>query len=344
MTRQSRVDDFLRAADVVDPLKKTASRPEETDLEAARRVLETEARAIDSLAVTLDNHFEYALDVFTKCSGRIMVTGMGKSGHVARKIAATMASTGTPAQFVHPGEASHGDLGMITRDDAVLVLSNSGETSEINDIVSYTRRFRIPLVVITAGQGSSLAEAADIALITPEFEEACSLGLAPTTSTTVMLALGDALAVALLNRGGFSTDEFHVLHPLGRLGTKLVRVEDLMHRGDEVPLIDLGTLMPEALLAMTNKRFGCVGIVGSTGCLSGVITDGDLRRHMNPDLLNKTTDDVMTTDPKTIPPHALAAEALEIMNSGRITSLFVVEEELPIGIIHIHDCLRAGIV
>ena len=325
-------------------LKDDAPGPGESDLEAACRVLETEARAINALSATLDGRFVDVLDVFTKCSGRIIVTGMGKSGHVANKVAATMASTGTPAQFVHPGEASHGDLGMITRDDAVLALSNSGETTELNDIVAYTRRFRIPLVVITSGRASSLAEAADIALIMPEFEEACSMGLAPTTSTTVMLALGDALAVALLDRQGFSAEEFHVLHPQGRLGAKLIRVEDLMHRGDEVPLVEPGTPMSEALLAMTNKRFGCIGIVDKGGKLSGIITDGDLRRHMGDALLAQTTDQVMTANPKTIGPHALAAEALNIMNSDRITSLFVVENGPPVGIIHVHDCLRAGIV
>ena len=325
-------------------LKDHKPEPGEADLDAARRVLKTEARAIDALAQALDRHFTDVLDLFTKCTGRIIVTGMGKSGHVGNKIAATMASTGTPAQFVHPGEASHGDLGMITRDDAVLALSNSGETEELNDIVAYTRRFSIPLVVITSEWESSLAKAADIALIMPESEEACSMGLAPTTSTTVMLALGDALAMALLNREGFSAEEFHVFHPQGRLGAKLVRVENLMHRGDEIPLLGLGTPMSEALLAMTNKRFGCIGIVDKGGMLNGIITDGDLRRHMGDNLLSQATDEVMTANPKTIGPHALAAEALQIMNSDRITSLFVVEDDLPVGIIHIHDCLRAGIV
>ncbi len=325
-------------------LKDHKPEPGETDLDAARRVLETEARAIDALAQALDRRFTDVLDLFAKCTGRIIVTGMGKSGHVGNKIAATMASTGTPAQFVHPGEASHGDLGMITRDDAVLALSNSGETEELNDIVAYTRRFSIPLVVITSECESSLAKAADIALIMPASEEACSMGLAPTTSTTVMLALGDALAMALLNREGFSAEEFHVFHPQGRLGAKLVRVENLMHRGDEIPLLGLGIPMSEALLAMTNKRFGCIGIVDKGGMLNGIITDGDLRRHMGDNLLSQATDEVMTANPKTIGPHALAAEALQIMNSGRITSLFVVEDGLPVGIIHIHDCLRAGIV
>ena len=325
-------------------LKDHKPEPGETDLDAARRVLETEARAIDTLAQALDRHFTDVLDLFTKCTGRIIVTGMGKSGHVGNKIAATMASTGTPAQFVHPGEASHGDLGMITRDDAVLALSNSGETEELNDIVAYTRRFSIPLVVITSEWESSLAKAADIALIMPASEEACSMGLAPTTSTTVMLALGDALAMALLNREGFSAEEFHVFHPQGRLGARLVRVENLMHHGDEIPLLGLGTPMSEALLAMTNKRFGCIGIVDKGGMLNGIITDGDLRRHMGDNLLSQATDEVMTANPKTIGPHALAAEALQIMNSDRITSLFVVEDDLPVGIIHIHDCLRAGIV
>jgi arabinose-5-phosphate isomerase len=351
--RQAHFDDSPHAAEALgktlgETLEKTLKDdepgPGETDLESACHVLETEARAINALAATLDSRFIDILDIFAKCTGRIIVTGMGKSGHVANKIAATMASTGTPAQFVHPGEASHGDLGMITRDDAVLVLSNSGETVELNDISAYARRFCVPLVVITSGRESSLAKAADIALIMPEFEEACSMGLAPTTSTTVMLALGDALAVALLNRQGFSAEKFHVFHPQGRLGAKLVRVEDLMHHGDEIPLLESGAPMSEALLAMTNKRFGCIGMVDTEGLLIGIITDGDLRRHMGGNLLSQTTDEVMTANPKTIRPHALAAEALNIMNNGRITSLFVVEDGPPVGIIHVHDCLRAGIV
>jgi arabinose-5-phosphate isomerase len=268
---------------------------------------------------------------------------MGKSGHVARKIAATLASTGTPAQFVHPAEASHGDLGMIAASDAVLALSNSGDTAELGDIVAYAARFRIPLVAMTRRAPSVLAEAADVALVLPATEEACPLGLAPTTSTTMMLALGDAIAVALLERKGFSSEDFKVFHPGGRLGRRLLRVADIMHGGSAVPLVPRGAPMSEAVLVMTAKSFGCVGVT-EAGRLAGIVTDGDLRRHMESDLLARAVEEVMTASPKTIGPGALAAEALGIMNERAITSLMVVDEERrPLGILHIHDCLRAGI-
>jgi len=313
------------------------------DLAAARRVLSAEATALADLAGRLDDEFVRALDTLTGAKGRVIVTGMGKSGHVARKIAATLASTGTPALFVHPGEASHGDLGMITRDDAVLALSNSGETRELSDIVAYTRRFRIPLVAITAGAGSSLAESADVALVLPGNGEACPMGLAPTTSTTLMLALGDAIAVALLERKGFKAEDFHVFHPRGKLGQKFLRVADLMHGHEELPLIGGDAAMSEALLVMTAKRFGCVGVLDANGQLAGIVTDGDLRRHMSGKLLEQTARHVMTANPKTIRRQALAAEALGLMNEMKITSLFVVENKRPVGILHIHDCLRAGV-
>ncbi|MEE8500320.1 MAG: KpsF/GutQ family sugar-phosphate isomerase [Kiloniellales bacterium] len=318
------------------------------DLEAGRRVLRLEAQGLDALATSLGDGFTRVLDVLDAVTGRITVTGMGKSGHIARKIAATLASTGTPAQFVHPGEASHGDLGMIAPGDAVLAMSNSGDTTELDDIVLYTRRFAIPLVAMTAQAESALAEAADATIILPQAPEACPMGLAPTTSTTMMLALGDAVAIALLERKGFSAKDFQVLHPGGSLGRKLLRVSDIMHGPEELPLCRPETPMAEAILTMTKGTFGCVGITRDDGELVGIITDGDLRRHMNPGLLEASAAEVMTGPPRTIRPQALAAEALGIMNGLRnerpITSLFVVEEARPIGILHIHDCLRTGVV
>jgi arabinose-5-phosphate isomerase len=310
----------------------------------ARRVLRTEIAGLSALTDGLDSKFADAVDLLAATKGRITVTGMGKSGHIAHKIAATFASTGTPAQFVHPAEASHGDLGMIALGDAVLALSNSGDTSELSDIVAHTRRFRIPLVAMTRREISALAEAADIALILPASEEACPMGLAPTTSTTMMLALGDALAMALLERKGFSTADFQRLHPGGQLGRQLLTVKDIMHEGDAMPLVALGTAMADAILVMSAKTFGCVGVTDATRKLVGIITDGDLRRHMGDTLLRSSVDKVMTKQPKTIRPQALAAEALGVMNQQSITSLFAVDaERRPLGIVRIHDCLRAGI-
>jgi len=312
------------------------------DLAAARRVFTMEAEGLTGYAAALGREFTDALDHLAAVTGRVIVTGIGKSGHIARKIAATLASTGTPAFFVHPAEASHGDLGMITPKDAVLALSNSGETHELADLLAYTRRFSIPLLAVTAQPKSSLAEMADVTLNLPAAAEACPLGLAPTTSTTVMLALGDALAVALLERKGFTADAFQVLHPGGQLGRNLLRVSDVMHRDDKIPLVDRKAPMSDALLVMTTRSFGCIGVLQNDNELIGVITDGDLRRHMD-GLLEKTAEDVMTPRPKTIRPNALAAEALGYMNASKITSLFVVEDSRPVGILHIHDCLRAGI-
>lgn len=310
----------------------------------ARRVLRTEIAGLSALTDGLDGRFADAVDLLAATTGRVTVTGMGKSGHVARKIAATFASTGTPAQFVHPAEASHGDLGMIAPGDAVLGLSNSGDTAELSDILAYTRRFRIPLVAMTRRDGSALAEAADIALVLPASEEACPMGLAPTTSTTMMLALGDALAVAMLERKGFSAADFQRLHPGGQLGQQLLTVKDIMHEGGAMPLVPLGTLMADAILTMTTKSFGCVGVTDEPGRLVGIITDGDLRRHMGDALLRSAVDKVMNKRPKTIRPQALAAEALGRMNQHTITSLFAVDDaQCPLGIVHIHDCLRAGI-
>lgn len=316
------------------------------DLAVARAVLRTEAAGLQALAGSLGGSFARAVDLLAATIGRVVVSGMGKSGHVGRKVAATLASTGTPALFVHPAEASHGDLGMIVPGDAVLALSNSGETAELADLVAHSRRFALPLVAITARAGSALARAADVALTLPDAAEACPMGLAPTTSTTMQMALGDALAVAMLTRRGFTAAEFHQFHPGGRLGTRLRRVGDLMHEGDAVPLAPPDTAMDRALLLMTEKRFGCLGVIDAAGRLIGIVTDGDLRRAMGPDLLSRQVGAIMTRSPRTIAPDALAAEALQAMNAVErpITSLFVLDQEgRPLGILHIHDLLRAGV-
>ena len=315
----------------------------ESGLSSARQVLRLEAAGIEALARSLDDTFTRALGLLAEATGRVIVSGMGKSGHVARKVAATLASTGTPATFVHPAEASHGDLGMVTTHDAVIAFSNSGETPELADLVNYAKRYQIPLIGITGRAGSTLATDADVALVLPDVQEACPMGLAPTTSTTVMLALGDAIAVAMLERKGFSADDFHALHPGGKLGRKLLRVGTIMHTGDAVPVVAPGTPMAEALIIMSSKSFGCVGIVGANGRLMGIVTDGDLRRHMSDDFLSLTAGEVMTPSPKTIRPDALASEALGFMTSRSITNLFVVEDDRPVGIVHLHDCLRAGV-
>ena len=317
-----------------------------SDLQVARDVLNTEAAGLLSLAAGLGEEFGHAIDRLGSATGRVIVSGMGKSGHVARKIAATMASTGTPAMFVHPAEASHGDLGMIVAGDAVLALSNSGETTELADLVAHSRRFALPLVAITARAESALAQAADVALILPKTAEACPMGLAPTTSTTMQLALGDAIAVALLTRRGFTAADFREIHPGGRLGARLRRVREVMHTGDAMPIAPPDMLMATALVRMTEKRFGCLGIVGGDGALLGIVTDGDLRRSMGSDLLSRRAGDVMTPSPRTIGPDALAVEALLTMNARErpVTTLFVVDPAgRPLGILHVHDLLRAGL-
>lgn len=316
------------------------------DLDTARAVLATEAAGLRALAASLDGAFAAAVALLGGASGRVVVTGMGKSGHIARKIAATLASTGTPALFVHPAEASHGDLGMLVAGDAVLALSNSGETAELADLVEHARRFGLRLVAITARADSTLAQAADAVLLLPPAPEACPLGLAPTTSTTMQLALGDALAVALLRRRGFGPADFRRIHPGGRLGARLRRVRDLMHEADAMPLAAPDLPMDAALLRMTERRFGCLGIVDAGGRLIGIVTDGDLRRAMGPDLLGRRVGEIMTHAPRTIGPDALAAEALRAMNQGAnpITTLFVVDSrQVPLGILHVHDLLRAGV-
>lgn len=329
---------------MVDQCEGLPSSAAARDIAAGQRVLILEAEALKALAGALDDRFAAAVELLSRVAGRIVVCGMGKSGHVAKKIAATLASTGAPAIFVHPAEASHGDLGMIVAGDAVLCLSNSGETPELADLIAHAKRFAIPLIGITSRPGSTLDQAADIGLILPPAPEACPLGLAPTTSTTLMLGLGDALAVALLDRRGFTAEDFQVLHPGGKLGSRLKRVAELMHEGDALPLIAEAATMQEAILVMSAKGYGTVGVVADDGRLAGVITDGDLRRHMNPGLLAEPAAGVMTRGPRTIRPRALASEALGLMNARSITALFVLDDAgRPVGLIHIHDCLRAGV-
>lgn len=322
-----------------------ASRPDVApDVEIGRAVLHTEREGLRLLAASLDGAFTRAVALLDRCTGRVVVSGMGKSGHVARKVAATLASTGTPALFVHPAEASHGDLGMIVAGDVVLAISNSGETSELADLIAHAHRFGVALVAVTGQAESTLAEAADVVLVLPPAPEACSIGMAPTTSTTMQMALGDALAVALMTRRGFDAERYGAFHPGGKLGAKLRRVRALMHTGDAVPLAPAATRMDQALLVMTGKGFGCLGAVDATGRLVGVVTDGDLRRAMGPDLLRRRVEELMSTAPRTVPPDALAADALRLMGSPRpVTSLFVVEDDRAVGILHIHDLLRAGV-
>ena len=328
---------------MLKPISKPDALSDDAILAAAHHVLQAESAALSALSGALNGEFIKAVRILVACKGRVVVSGMGKSGHIARKIAATMASTGTPALFVHPGEASHGDLGMIVPNDVVIAMSNSGETAELTDLVAYTRRFSIPLIAITSRGQSSLAGAGDAKLVLPAEPEVCPMGLAPTTSTTMMLALGDALAVAALECKGFTADDFRNFHPGGKLGKTLLRVNEIMHAGDEVPLAKESDAMSHVLVVMTQKTFGCAGIVGKDGKMAGIITDGDLRRHMGNNLLDKPASEVMTRNPQVIAPGMLAAEALKILNEKKRTQLFVVEDGKPIGILHIHDLLRAGI-
>lgn len=315
---------------------------------AGLRTLEIESEGLASLseglAQWLAEPFANAVSTIAAARGRVIVTGIGKSGHIGQKVAATFASTGTPAFFVHPSEASHGDLGMITRDDAILAISWSGETVELKNIITFSRRFAVPLIAMTSRQDSALGKAANIVLELPRIKEACPHGLAPTTSTTIQLALGDALAVALLEAKGFTAHDFKVFHPGGSLGAQLKFVGDVMHKGERVPLASEKAVMSEAIVTMTQRSFGCLGVVDAKGRLTGVITDGDLRRHMGPDLLVSRAGDIMTRKPKTVRPGMLASAALEVINSSRITALFVVERSKPVGIVHIHDLLRTGVV
>lgn len=316
-------------------------------LSTARRVIRIEADALSLLEQSLDSSFDAAVDLLLNATGRVIISGMGKSGHIARKIAATLASTGTPAHFVHPAEASHGDLGMMAQGDVALVLSNSGETPELADLVAYTRRFAIPLIGVASRAESTLLKQSDVALVLPKADEACGTGIVPTTSTTMTLALGDALAVALMEHRAFTPEHFRDFHPGGKLGARLSKVSDLMHLGDALPLVNAATPMSDTLIEISQKGFGVAGVCGQDGALAGIITDGDLRRNMD-GLLTHTAGDVMTPGPRTIGPDSLAEEAVALMtlSTPKITCLFVVNPDgpaTPLGLIHIHDCLRVGL-
>ena len=316
----------------------------ETFLTTARRVIDIEARGLQALGTALDGAFAAAVDLILAAKGRVIVSGMGKSGHVGRKIAATLASTGTPAQFVHPAEASHGDLGMVTESDVALVLSNSGETPELSDIVAHTRRFGIPLIGVASRPGSTLLTQADVAILLPRAEEACGTGIVPTTSTTMTLALGDALAVALMEHRQFTPDHFRTFHPGGKLGAKLLKVGDLMHTGAAMPIVSEDRAMGDVLLEMTQKGFGVAGVLDSDGRLAGIVTDGDLRRHMD-GLLSHHAGEIMTRGPRTVAAVATAERTLAIMKERKITCLVVTDADgAPEGILNIHDCFRAGVV
>ncbi len=315
---------------------------------SARKTLTIETQGLNALAAALDHdlgaNLVRAVDVILKASGRVIVSGMGKSGHIARKIAATLASTGTPASFVHPAEASHGDLGMITPNDVVVMLSNSGESAELKDMLNYCARFSVPMIAITANITSTMGRAADITLQLPKVQEACPNGLAPTTSTLLQLALGDALAMALLEAKGFSADDFRNYHPGGKLGAQIKHAHDIMHKDGELPLCTVGDFLRDAMPIMNKHKFGCIGVKAENGNLIGMITDGDLRRHLGNDLWSRKVEDVMTTNPTTIHEQMFAAEVIELINTKRITAVFVISEtKKPIGLIHIHDLLREGV-
>jgi len=315
--------------------------------QSAARTLDLECEGLMAMRRSLDDGlqapFRAAVAALAAAKGRVIVTGIGKSGHVAQKIAATFASTGTPAFFVHPSEASHGDLGMITRDDVIVAMSWSGESVELGNILTYSRRFKVPLIAITSRADSTLAKQSDVVLELPRAKEACPHGLAPTTSTTMQLAIGDCLAIALLEAKGFTAHDFRVFHPGGSLGANLKFVTDMMHSGDRLPLVPEGKVMSEALVIMTQKTLGCLGVIDAKGRLVGMITDGDLRRHMGPDLLKARVQDIMTRKPNTLAPDMLASAALERINSLKRTQMFVVERGKPIGVVHVHDLLRAGV-
>ncbi|HMQ57480.1 MAG TPA: KpsF/GutQ family sugar-phosphate isomerase [Rhizobiaceae bacterium] len=316
---------------------------------SARRTVSIEAEGLSALQTALANGlaqpFAQAVRTIVPITGRVIVSGVGKSGHIGSKIAATLASTGTPAFFVHPAEANHGDLGMIARDDVILAMSWSGESAELSGVIDYSRRFSIPLVAVTSGENSALARAADIVLLLPKAAEACPHGLAPTTSTVLQLALGDALAVALLEARGFTPDHFRTFHPGGKLGASLRHVSDLMHDGDAVPLTPLGTPLPQAVMILSDKRFGCVGVIDADGRLAGIVTDGDIARNMGRPLSGLIVDDIMTRNPKTVAPDTLASAALALLNAHNISALLVLDRDRhPLGVVHFHDLLRAGVI
>ena len=331
---------------------KSSSRNKETAaderalIDSALRTLDAEAGGVTALATAirgpLGQAFIAAVERIKSCRGRVIVTGMGKSGHVGRKVSSTLSSTGTPSFFIHPSEASHGDLGMITADDVILALSWSGETAELKNLIDFSRRFRSALIAVTAEADSTLGHAADVTLVLPQAREACPHNLAPTTSSLMQLALGDAIAIALLESRGFTAIDFGLLHPGGRLGALLQFARDVMRTGSAMPLAEAGTRMSQAIVEMSAKGFGCVGITDDRGRLLGIITDGDLRRHMRPDLLESRVEDVMTRNPKTARPDQLVSELLDVLNSTKITSVFVVEAGLPVGVVHLHDLLRRG--
>jgi arabinose-5-phosphate isomerase len=319
----------------------------EVALQAAQRSIEIEGEGVARLRAALDGplggELLAAIAAIRAARGRVIVSGMGKSGHIGRKVAATLASTGTPAFFLHPAEASHGDLGMVTPDDVVLAFSWSGETAELADLIEYAKRFAVPLIAVTSRRESALGRAADILLLLPQVEEACPNGLAPTSSTTIQLVLGDALAVALIEDRGFSAQDFRIFHPGGKLGARLHKVDDLMHGDEDMPILPENASMSEIILTMSGKRFGCVGLVDGLGALAGIITDGDLRRNWEDRMQEKKPADLMTRNPRTAKAGSLASSALEVMNRSKITVLFIVDEGKPVGVLHIHDLLRAGV-
>ncbi len=322
----------------------TQQSQKESDRQSAIKTIDSEIKAIEELKHSLDSvSLTQALDFMQNSKGRIIITGMGKSGHIGKKIAASLASTGTPSFFVHPAEASHGDLGMITEDDVVIAISNSGESRELVDILNYCKRFGIKLIAITKNAESSLGKAGDVILLLPNNGEACPLGLAPTSSTTATLVLGDVLTIGMIERKGFSKEDFNDRHPGGKLGSILKRVSDLMHTGQDMPILDENSNMQAVLLEMTSKRLGCVGFINQAGDLTGILTDGDLRRCLSSKILEEKAVDLMTKNPKTITPNAMSAEALKIMHDKKITNLFVVENNKPVGVIHIHDLLNNGV-
>lgn len=312
-------------------------------IEAGRKVIQVEAEALSALAASLGDAFADVIEKLAQIEGRVILAGVGKSGHVARKIAATLASTGAPSLYIHPTEASHGDLGMITGKDAVVALSRSGETKELGDLIHYTRRFEIPLVAMTIDAGSALAKAADIALVLPDVPEACAATQAPTTSTTLMMALGDAIAIALLERSGFTAEDFKTFHPGGKLGAMLRTVDDLMHTDGALPIVPTGMEMADALAVMSEKGFGCLAVTESGGDLIGIVTDGDIRRLVAKGRMAMTIDGAMTRNPITVAPGTLASAALKMMNEKRITQVFVLQGERPIGVLNMHDFLKAGV-
>jgi len=313
-----------------------------SDMLCAYNTIDCEVDAINELKKLLDENLTKALDIIQQAKGRVILSGMGKSGHIAKKIAASLASTGTPSFFLHPAEASHGDLGMVTNDDVIIAISNSGESRELIDILNYSKRFEIKLIAITKNPDSSLGKAGDIVLKLPTTKEACPLGLAPTSSTTATLVLGDVITTALIERKGFSKTQFNQRHPGGKLGSILQKVKNVMHTDSNIPLLKEDAQINDIILEMTSKRLGCVGFIDNTGKLTGMFTDGDLRRCINKDLKNLHAKDIMTKNPLTLSKEIFVTEAVRILNEKQITNIFIVEDEKPIGVVHIHDLLKHG--